>query len=383
MRRRVFFKVISIWLRGRSRRAQQPGRMRRVGALWGLAEDNPELKVRVTESRRGLEQLGWSENVNIHTDERFAAGSATEILPRQRLHKLLIPRSMLTQEFRRISPLSVPRALRDDQEFWPCASCRMRCAIFAPILVVLGTLTAAAQSNSTELVAADPVGQYELIKTIIKAHPDWYFDRPSNKRSKYNLADCGSIPGNLGLTGSTDLATTHLGILATLYYRWVTALPVAGYPRESVELLIQDYERTILQHIVSRGAEGLTFDTLHREGVKLAIKINDLSSRENLKAMRVEYMDECGGPGIEVRFVIDPRSGQVFKLSEFLYKFCGTQGKNPENRQECDHWDEVTEGPMVISGKWRYIAMWPDGTTKRGFWDTDAWKEGRVVRISK
>jgi len=62
-------------------RAQQPDRVRRVGALWGLAEDDPEMKARVAEFRRGLEQLGWLENVNIRTDERFVAGRADQLPP--------------------------------------------------------------------------------------------------------------------------------------------------------------------------------------------------------------------------------------------------------------------------------------------------------------
>src|ERR1700733_812032 len=55
-----------------SARAQQPDRMRRVGVLIGLAEDDPDSKARLGALRQGLEKLGWSEGRNIHLDVRFA-----------------------------------------------------------------------------------------------------------------------------------------------------------------------------------------------------------------------------------------------------------------------------------------------------------------------
>ena len=55
-----------------SAEAQQPGRMRRVGVLMNLAEDDPDSKSRLVAFQQGLEKLGWSEGRNIHLDVRFA-----------------------------------------------------------------------------------------------------------------------------------------------------------------------------------------------------------------------------------------------------------------------------------------------------------------------
>ena len=52
--------------------AQQPERMRRIGVLVGLAEDDPETKARLAAFRQGLERLGWSEGRNVRIDYRFA-----------------------------------------------------------------------------------------------------------------------------------------------------------------------------------------------------------------------------------------------------------------------------------------------------------------------
>jgi putative ABC transport system substrate-binding protein len=54
-------------------RAQQADRMRRIGVLIHNAEDDPEAKAELAAFRKGLQQLGWSEDRNIRIDTRFAA----------------------------------------------------------------------------------------------------------------------------------------------------------------------------------------------------------------------------------------------------------------------------------------------------------------------
>jgi putative ABC transport system substrate-binding protein len=59
-------------------RAQQAERMRRVGMLIGLADDQPETKTRIAAFREGLESHGWSENQNIHIEYRYAPGANSD-----------------------------------------------------------------------------------------------------------------------------------------------------------------------------------------------------------------------------------------------------------------------------------------------------------------
>jgi putative ABC transport system substrate-binding protein len=59
-----------------SARAQQGGRMRRIGVLTGFAEDESEIKARLAGFRQGLERLGWSEGRNIRLEYRYAPGGA-------------------------------------------------------------------------------------------------------------------------------------------------------------------------------------------------------------------------------------------------------------------------------------------------------------------
>jgi putative ABC transport system substrate-binding protein len=54
----------------------QAERMRRIGVLVGLAENDPEGKARLARFRQKLEQLGWSEGRNLSIEYRYAPASA-------------------------------------------------------------------------------------------------------------------------------------------------------------------------------------------------------------------------------------------------------------------------------------------------------------------
>jgi putative ABC transport system substrate-binding protein len=60
-------------------RAQQAERMRSVGVLMSLVEDDPVGQARVAAFRQGLQQLGWTDGRNLRIDIRWAAGDADRI----------------------------------------------------------------------------------------------------------------------------------------------------------------------------------------------------------------------------------------------------------------------------------------------------------------
>jgi putative ABC transport system substrate-binding protein len=78
MRRRDFLKVIgsaaATW--PTAARAQQSERMRRIGVLAGLAENDPEMRADLTAFREALHKLGWTEGRNVQIDYRWSAGDA-------------------------------------------------------------------------------------------------------------------------------------------------------------------------------------------------------------------------------------------------------------------------------------------------------------------
>jgi putative tryptophan/tyrosine transport system substrate-binding protein len=57
-------------------RAQQPGRMRRIGVLMAFAADDPEGRARVTAFMQALQQFGWVDGRNVRIDSRWAQNDA-------------------------------------------------------------------------------------------------------------------------------------------------------------------------------------------------------------------------------------------------------------------------------------------------------------------
>jgi len=55
-------------------RAQQPNRVRRIGALMTDDENDPEPKVWLSAFTQGLHDLGWTDGNNMRMDVRWAAG---------------------------------------------------------------------------------------------------------------------------------------------------------------------------------------------------------------------------------------------------------------------------------------------------------------------
>src|SRR5262249_10799717 len=54
-------------------RAQQGGRVPRIGVLMNLTADDLEASARVTALAQGLQQLGWTEGRNVRIDYRWGA----------------------------------------------------------------------------------------------------------------------------------------------------------------------------------------------------------------------------------------------------------------------------------------------------------------------
>jgi putative tryptophan/tyrosine transport system substrate-binding protein len=57
-------------------RAQQPEQMRRIGMLDSLAEGDPVGKAQIGAFKKGLQALGWTDNLNVRIEDRWTGGDA-------------------------------------------------------------------------------------------------------------------------------------------------------------------------------------------------------------------------------------------------------------------------------------------------------------------
>jgi ABC-type uncharacterized transport system substrate-binding protein len=85
MKRRKFITLlggVAAW--PLAAQAQQADRVRRIGVMVGLTEDDPDTKARLAGLQQGLERLGWFEARNIRIDYRFApAGAQAQVLAKE------------------------------------------------------------------------------------------------------------------------------------------------------------------------------------------------------------------------------------------------------------------------------------------------------------
>jgi len=60
-------------------RAQQPNRVRHIGVLMGIGQNDPEGQARVMALRQGLERLDLKDGQNVHIEYRWGAGDSNQI----------------------------------------------------------------------------------------------------------------------------------------------------------------------------------------------------------------------------------------------------------------------------------------------------------------
>lgn len=72
MRRREFIILlggVTAW--PHAARAQQPGKVRRIGVLIPFGENDPEVQARLAAFKQRLQDLGWTDGRNVRIDYRF------------------------------------------------------------------------------------------------------------------------------------------------------------------------------------------------------------------------------------------------------------------------------------------------------------------------
>jgi len=77
-------------------RAQQPGRMRRLGVLAGIAEKDPEWKARMSAFMQRFQSLGWRVGQNVQIEYRYTVGDAGRIQAAAKELVALAPEVILT-----------------------------------------------------------------------------------------------------------------------------------------------------------------------------------------------------------------------------------------------------------------------------------------------
>jgi putative tryptophan/tyrosine transport system substrate-binding protein len=111
MKRREFITLLGAAATGwpLAARAQQSGRVRRIGVLIGNAEHDPQVVAGLAAFNTALQELGWIDGRNIHIDYRFAAADIDRMQTFAKELVVLQPDLLVGQTTPVIAP-SAPKA---------------------------------------------------------------------------------------------------------------------------------------------------------------------------------------------------------------------------------------------------------------------------------
>jgi hypothetical protein len=107
-------------------RAQQPERMRHVGALMNTAADSADGQARFAAFVQALQQLGWTEGRNARLDVRWAAGDPERIRRYAAELVALAPDVILASGGTTVGPSSTTCAQGLAVQFYHCGNRRLR-----------------------------------------------------------------------------------------------------------------------------------------------------------------------------------------------------------------------------------------------------------------
>ncbi|MXO88246.1 hypothetical protein [Alteraurantiacibacter aestuarii] len=167
----------------------------------------------------------------------------------------------------------------------------------------------------------------------------------------------------------------------------------AGYLSEIYQGPLRDYEiRSIYRsyRIVAPHVSTNQFDGVLRGDPEF--KILTMRIEQNRRVMQSESLPivasgECGDGDVPYLFSTIPANASLWIIPEFDSLICERRAIDPWNRDQCFGWYESTPSEEVyLSGRYLFVAEWPDGTVRRGrrlFEADEVTRDARLIVIRK
>jgi hypothetical protein len=197
---------------------------------------------------------------------------------------------------------------------------------------------------------------------------------------QYDVMDCGESD----YTGDMKSRASAYAFIADKVLIWERDLPRLGYPRRIWSGPVARFESSAIYVANSVKPDDFyeAYDNLdvRRRGLQNAL----LAYRKtHPRAVDIANGLGCGGGELPVKLVTQPAAVQVSIIPAFFFELCRVQKIDPNDTSRCAHWHEVT-GPIVeVSGNYRYVARWHDGTVKRGILDVESAADAGTITLRK
>lgn len=221
--------------------------------------------------------------------------------------------------------------------------------------------------TSSQRVAADPAGQYLLIrKVVVSALPAASKGPLPDVPEGYDVARyCWTPYYVMGDWGKKGGLTSALVVLALEAEQWKRDLGRGGYPAQPLAEAIGRYEAGML-------AAGASFDARTKGLPAFQAELENLR-RATPGAAKTRLFGGCGGPGpaVQLQFKTQPEGGKPLFIAKTLHAICRAQDVEADDPARCDYWLESDEKePLFFNGEIVWVVRWMDGTVARGEFDS-------------
>ena len=251
----------------------------------------------------------------------------------------------------------------------------------AALLVTVATSVAAQSVDnrlSSERIAADPAGQYLLVKKVVGAlAPPVGTAAPRSDPEGYDVAglcwDGGHVLGDWAKRAELP---SRLVMLALETTGWSRRLGRGGYPEKPLAEAIGRYEAAMI-------AAGAT-DVARERGLDAFLAELVVLHRASPGSLGVRKAGGCANASqsVQIRGKTVPEGGRARFIPKVLYEVCRAQGLDANDITRCDYWMESPDAePRFFIGEIVWQARWPDGITTTGEFDAGSVGKPGVVTL--
>jgi hypothetical protein len=172
---------------------------------------------------------------------------------------------------------------------------------------------------------------------------------------------------HLGVRESSPIQTA---ITIALFSEGVEyELSLCNLPRAAAANTFAAMEALALKSLQDRQLSGSAVKQQGEQVYQLAKRFPDevnAYAKTKSGAPHFIWLGECGGLGPPVTIKTKPPGATVSYISLFSYKLCEALHVNAEDTDKCDGWVTALAVTEDLVGKYRYLAVWPDGKQRRG-----------------
>lgn len=106
----------------------------------------------------------------------------------------------------------------------------------------------------------------------------------------------------------------------------------------------------------------------------------DANKYGKTQGLLFEYTDGCGGGELPVKINTQPSGAKVHYIPLFFYNLCKARGIPPDDFTACTGWVSAAKKSEYLSGKYFYIAQWPNGKSRSDIFNVEEFEDDLADR---